>query len=278
MPSSNIIIKPKQAYFVNHLEEQAERMSYDQLEEQAERMSYDQFGSKFYWKKSVRNHFSLKIAMSYKSGKGREFDYAKAIAWFERIIGDAKDPQKLTQEENDILGSAMFGSLDEYQSQYNIFNNILPQLKILKNLGIDHLLNCLRNEALHEMKLINLFDKIEGSANDFMSNDGNLNTKCVKFNQEMSLAISEFFRNNPDYVKNNAETFLVKLLGIIASICSLGMANYATGRSMYGLFSSKIETDIRLNQLLEILPDSTVQASAPPQKTDKIPIATAYTL
>lgn len=56
-------------------------------------------------------------------------------------------------------------------------------------------------------------------------------------------------------------------------------ANYATGRSMYGLFSSKIETDIRLNQLLETLPDSTVQASAPPQETDKvIPVATAYTL
>ena len=71
-------------------------------------------------------------------------------------------------------------------------------------------------------------------------------------------------------VSDNWVTLLTKFAGVIVSMATLGATNYIMDRSMYGLFSSRIDTAVKLSQFLNDA--GYIAPKSPPYSTEVVEV------
>ena len=212
---------------------------------------------------TVRAH--IELGKLYFMGTGGNFNYEAAIKHIKTALIAECSSHCLSitypwrnEAEKYYCTSLMYSNESELQSAINSWNEeAINRIEILKNARFDSLLNRLRAELqADELKLNNpesqaltqLFDTLWQASFDFATKK---NPDLVTAKQEFgATTIAAIGNIHKTLVTDNLTTLLTQILSAIVSICTLGIANYATDRSMYGLFSSRIDTAVKLNNLL----------------------------
>jgi hypothetical protein len=209
---------------------------------------------------TVRPH--IELGKLYFMGTGGDFNYENAMYHIEQALIAKRWPPFFSsnsytwhnQTQQDFYKSCMYENESQLQDAINSWKGeTINRIEMLKNACFDSLLNCLRADVLHSIDresqtLTELFDTLWQASFDFVTKkDPNLVTAKQTF---ATTAIDAIRDTRKTLVTDNFTTLLTKILGAIVSICTLGIANYATNRSMFGLFSSRIDISIKLGNLL----------------------------
>ncbi len=209
----------------------------------------------------------IELGKIYFHGTSCAFDYGVAIGYFNQALNakgykydlydDFVNSKSRRQFSKDTFKGALYKAhahRDTALKQWD--KEAIARIQMLKSAGFDRLLNCLRNEIKNSSSslssknsdLINIFEKLCEASDDLVFKiQSDLNDALEKFRENAITAIGDTYKT---LVENNLTTFAIKALGVIASICTLGIVNYATDRSIYGLFSSRIDTAVKLESLL----------------------------
>ena len=132
----------------------------------------------------------------------------------------------------------------------------IARIKILKMIHFDALLNRLRSDGVNcitaERETVSkLFIDLSEAASAFVMQEKNRLIITLDLNTFRMSCIRAIGDSHKTLISNHWEVLLTKFLGAVMSIGTLGIANYATGRSMYGLLSSRIDTTVKLGEFLK---------------------------